>query len=678
MMIHLLFALLPCADASSPEPRTTIQQTLGVNTHLTGASARDLDAIRDAGLGWIRNDFIWGVVEREKGVYHFEPYDELLDGVRERGLGALLILAYSNGLYEKERSVRTADGRAAFARFAATAAARYRGRRIRWEIWNEPDLEQFWLPAPEPAEYAALALETSKAIREADPGAVILAPASSSFPWRFLESAFEKGLLDAIDEVSVHPYRVIVPESVRDDYALLRDLIEKHSRSRPGPPIVSSEWGYSNQHWGVPIPEELQAAYAIRMFLTNLAYGVRLSIWYDWANDGPDPQNTEHNFGLVTRDLQPKEAYRAVRTLTSVIGKRAFVRRLQVAQEDHLLLFGAAGEAPLLAAWTQGRPHNLILRAGETERARIIGMTGGEDTLEGAGQGSFTVPLLVTPTYIELPSKIEDIVVHGMELDPREQTLIVSLIRTGPGRRPATLGVTLGSATARHPVMLDPVELPEVEIPVTWPIESPLPVSAELHDAETGELLAAAPPTAFAAIPSFMEDWVQAAGSLRNFHVDLEGGADSRGQAWLTRRMGSPGVKEKESSSEPKALSCSYRLESGKYLRIVPVTRREISGKPSALLVAVNGDASGSRIRCRLKDAKDEIFQPEGISVSWKGWKEIQLPVDGRESRHWGGNHDGVVDYPITWDSIFLVEAPPGGSSGTLDFRFPLLVYLAE
>ena len=674
-MIHFLVALLPLADAQVPES-PSIQGTLGVNTHLAGAAARDLDLIRDAGLGWIRNDLVWGVVEREKGVYRFEPYDELLDGVRERGLGAVLILAYSNGAYEKERSVRTVEGRAAFARFAAAAAGRYRGRRVRWEIWNEPDHEQFWLPAPDPAEYAALAIEAAKAVREADPSAVILAPATSSFPWPFLEGVFEKGLLDVIDEVSVHPYRAIAPESVRGDYALLRDIIEKHSRRRPGPPIVSSEWGYSNHHWGIPIPEDLQAAYAVRMFLTNLAYGVRLSIWYDWANDGPDARNTEHNFGLVTGDREPKEAYRAVRTLTSVIGKRAFVRRLQVAQEDHLILFGAAGEPPLLAAWTEGQPHEIILRAGETGQARIIGMTGNEDILESSADGSLTVPLLSSPTYIELPAKSADFVVHAMELDPTEQALTVTLVRTGAGRRPATLGVTLGRATARHPVMLDPADIAKVEIPVTWPIDSPLPVAAELHDAESGELLAAAPRAAFAAIPSFMEDWVQAAGSLRNFQVDLEGGASSRGQAWLTRRMGLLGAKGV--SRESKAVSCSYRLEGGKYLRIVPVTRRDIPGKPTALLVAVNGDASGSRVRCRVKDAKDEVFQPEGIAVSWKGWKQIRLPVDGRESRHWGGNNDGILDYPITWDSIFLVEAPPGGSSGTLDFRFPLLVYPAK
>jgi hypothetical protein len=215
-----------------------------------------------------------------------------------------------------------------------------------------------------------------------------------------------------------------------------------------------------------------------------------------------------------------------------------------------------------------------------------------------------------------------------------------------------------------------------VEIPVEWEMDTPIPVSAELHDAETGDLLASSPRASFAAIPSFMEEWVQAAGSLRNFQALLEGEPSEKGHAWLTRRMASP---RDAAAGEPRALSCTYRLESGgKYLRIAPVSRREIAGRPSALLVLVNGDGSGSRLRCRVQDSKGEVFQPDGIAVSWKGWKPIRLPVDGRESRHWGGDGDGVIDYPLSWDSLFLIDAPPGGSAGTLDFRFPLLVHPAE
>ena len=45
-----------------------------------------------------------------------------------------------------------------------------------WEIWNEPNIS-FWSPKPDAQQYTTLALAACKAIREAEPGATIIAPA---------------------------------------------------------------------------------------------------------------------------------------------------------------------------------------------------------------------------------------------------------------------------------------------------------------------------------------------------------------------------------------------------------------------------------------------------------------------------------------------------------------------
>lgn len=36
-----------------------------------------------------------------------------------------------------------------------------------------------------------------------------------------------------------------------------------------------------------------------RMFMLNVAWGVNLSVWYDWHDDGPDAADAESNFGLT-------------------------------------------------------------------------------------------------------------------------------------------------------------------------------------------------------------------------------------------------------------------------------------------------------------------------------------------------------------------------------------------
>ena len=72
---------------------------------------------------------------------------------------ALFILDYGNPLYTRGKSVRTAEAREAFARWAVAAAKHFSGRGINWEVFNEPNHPIFWPPKPNVNEYAALAVE---------------------------------------------------------------------------------------------------------------------------------------------------------------------------------------------------------------------------------------------------------------------------------------------------------------------------------------------------------------------------------------------------------------------------------------------------------------------------------------------------------------------------------------
>src|SRR5262249_32965169 len=223
-----------------------------------------------------------------------------------------------------------------------------------WEIWNEPN-GHFWAPKPDAQQYSALAVATCKAVREADPQATIIGPASSGFPWEFLEVFLKSGVLEFLDAVSVHPYRdrSKPPETAVADYERLRNLIAKYAPAQRKIPILSGEWGYSSHTKGVSL--ETQSAFAARQQLNNLLADVPLSIWYDWKNDGPDAAENEHNFGTVFQDLKPKPAYQAIQTLTRQLSGQHVARRLKLASEkDYAVLFAAADGNQKLAAWTLG------------------------------------------------------------------------------------------------------------------------------------------------------------------------------------------------------------------------------------------------------------------------------------------------------------------------------------
>jgi hypothetical protein len=290
--------LLALATAGSP----------AVEVPFVGITVHSLDVSRvpqyaAAGFRVVRTDLAWDHVELTRGAYSWYRYDPFIAALRTHGITPLLILGYGNDLYDGGLSPRDAHAVAAFARFAGEAAARY--PRSIWEIWNEPNVPESWRRAPDPEAYAVLVAAASAAIRRADPQAVILglSMGGSQFDADYAGRAFRAGLLDSVDAVAVHPYAAAVPEEAPALYLTLRQLMGREER-----PLVVSEWGHPSS----ASSEEDQADRTVRMLRIDEAQGIGLTVLYDWQDDGTDPHNYEHHFGLLRCDDTPKPVYHAV------------------------------------------------------------------------------------------------------------------------------------------------------------------------------------------------------------------------------------------------------------------------------------------------------------------------------------------------------------------------------
>lgn len=345
-------------------PSATVPDGLGVNIHFAGAPAKRLDLIRNAGFRVVRMDLTWSSVERKKGIYDFTAYDELTRGLEERGIRPLYILDYANPLYDAAVSIRTDAGRRAFARFAAAAAARYRGHGVIWEIWNEPN-GRFWKPHPSAREYMQLVRAAVPAIRRADPHATIIAPAAEGVPLSFLRKCFQDGLLSMVNAVSIHPYRMGRPETLVSNVRQLRKVMEEYSPAGSSVPIVVSEWGYPT--FPLLYGPAKQGDYLAREFLVEMSLGIRLSIWYDFHDDGTNRLNIEDNFGTLTHAYRPKPAYEQMQRLVAALGGLHFVKRLPSKAQDWLLLFEGPGGSEI-AAWTTGLAHRASISQGHSAR----------------------------------------------------------------------------------------------------------------------------------------------------------------------------------------------------------------------------------------------------------------------------------------------------------------------
>ena len=377
-------------------------QGLGVNIHVTDPQTGEIEMIANAGFRWIRMDFKWDATEKGRGRYDFSAYDRLLTSLQQHRMQALFILDYGNPLYDGGAPPRTAEARQAFTRWAVAAARHFARRDIIWETYNEPNIKLFWPPRPSVDEYIALALTVGRAFRTEVPSANLIGPATSGIDFPFLESCFKAGLLDYWSAVSVHPYRQSNPETAANDYCRLRQMIARYTQREI--PIVSSEWGYSAVWRGMS--EEKQSGMLVREMLTNIANGIPLSIWYDWRDDGSDPNEAEHHFGLVRNAYQteasqpynPKSAYLAARTLNILFDGYKFEKRLELGSDADYVLAFRKDERLSFAAWTTSAPHKIFLPVTRTP-IQLSTHLGVQRVLTATDRG-MPIDLSSVPVYI--------------------------------------------------------------------------------------------------------------------------------------------------------------------------------------------------------------------------------------------------------------------------------------
>ena len=347
-------------------PSSTVPNGLGVNISYQGVTSQQMDQIRDAGFKFVRMDLHWHEVETTKGIYNWAKYDNIINGFAQRGIRVLFIVDFNNPLYAAtwNTGISTDAQRSGFANFAQAAVSRYKGQGVIWEIWNEPNLSDYWKPAPSASDYMALIKTAIPAMRQADPTATIVAPALASngqqIDFTYITSLFQQGLLNYVDAVSIHPYsEYSAPENDIVKLQQLRNLIAQYHPSNPNIPIISGERGYS-VNWAIVNSEQGQANYLERSFLNNLSMGIPVSIWYEWQDECSDTTNWACSFGIQRLNLTLKPAYQAMQNLSQSLKGMHFVQRLPSSSSDYLLQF-TDGVNTKIAAWTTTTAHSVTI-----------------------------------------------------------------------------------------------------------------------------------------------------------------------------------------------------------------------------------------------------------------------------------------------------------------------------
>ncbi|WP_327091438.1 glycoside hydrolase family 5 protein [Nonomuraea sp. NBC_01738] len=259
-----------------------------------------LDDARKAGISHIREDAYWNTFETTKGAYTFPAaYTAEIERAQALGLTPLLIANGASGFYDNGRTPSSPEGIAAFGRFADALMTRYGLRNV--EVLNEYNARTFntSVCGTTPACY----LDVLKGVAAAvGPEVNVVGPATigiGNCAGCFAPTLVGLGGLGHADAYSVHPYHYPGgPEWMGGN----GDTIAGLRQTVGGAPVYLSEMGWPTDT-GHGTTELQQADNLVRLYTVAGANGVTRIYWYDLVNDGSDPANAEHNFGMMRRPV---------------------------------------------------------------------------------------------------------------------------------------------------------------------------------------------------------------------------------------------------------------------------------------------------------------------------------------------------------------------------------------
>ena len=321
------------------------------------------DKVAALGVKKIRLQSGWQRTETEKGCYHFEWLDSIVDNLVSRGLEPWICLCYGNALYTKEAQtsfgavgygpMRTKKERDAWVKYVTACVKRYADRVEWFEIWNEP--EWCWRPVVSGKEYGEFSILTAKAIRKAAPKAKIMGACICGFYPNWIHDCFETACLDYYDAVTYHCY---YPDDdwVAGQVRFLKAAIDQY---RPGLPVIQGETGCQSREGGAGAmkilawSEDKQARYLARSAFLHLSLGALFTSYFSSLDMIEALNGTVGNvasyldygyFGLLRADFDengrasgeytPKPSYYTYQTIASVFRDSPEVCELPIKSTD--------------------------------------------------------------------------------------------------------------------------------------------------------------------------------------------------------------------------------------------------------------------------------------------------------------------------------------------------------
>jgi hypothetical protein len=341
------------------------QSPFGVQVYgYFGSSSKYHPFFVESGAEWIRSAVNWRFVEPENvspAEYSWSAADEVLAVSRpDEGAYQIIATIFNNPEWASSNRDGPLDmvPLTEFTEFVGALVERYDGDGVDdapgspvveyWELYNEPDRQNFWGNSPD--KYTEMLAATYPTIKSANSNAKLVF-GGIAYDWfedqggpfvkDFLDQILASGGGSYFDVMNFHTYPAFKyfwetqGPGLLEKANTIRAILASYGHADKSMVITEAGW-HSDNPPGFPSSQEIQSRYVVELYVQSLAANIDVTIWWMLY----DPGTYWHANGLVSDGDPPqqKQALFTYITATSQLANTQYVRVLPITETGNELI----------------------------------------------------------------------------------------------------------------------------------------------------------------------------------------------------------------------------------------------------------------------------------------------------------------------------------------------------